>query len=123
MLCWNGWGITSNPHTMKKTIVGAVVVVVGIAGALWFSQKGSTHTYQNIIQTQEVEKRVEVDALQKQVNDALTASSTAIEERAKNAYNAAKRQAEVEIELEVTAKYRAQLEAREKELQKESVAY
>ena len=65
----------------------------------------------------------EVDALDGRIQDALTASSSDVEARAGAAYTNAKHQAEVEIKLQVTSAYRAELEKREKALQKESVTY
>lgn len=100
---------------MKNKIIVAVALVVVAAGAYY--AKGSTNViqYQKSVETVEVE----VDALQKRLDDALTASSTEIEARANAAYNNAKNKAELETKLQATSAYRAEVEAQEKTLMKQ----
>lgn len=103
---------------MKRKHI-AIVIVVGLAlGGVALIKKDSPIEY---IQgeTQVVEKTVEVETLQKRIGDAITASSTDIETQAQNAYNETKAQAQKEVELEVTRKYRAEIEAREAELEEQ----
>jgi len=105
---------------MKKTIIYALVAVAVVAVVFYFGLQTKTVEYIKEIETQEVIKNVEVDVLDARIKDAIASSSQEIETRAQKAYDDAKRQAEVEIELDVTTKYRAELEARELELQKEA---
>ena len=101
---------------MKKTII--IVVLIALLGACaWYTtKKGSVTEYVQKTET----KEVLVDALDKQIADAIQASSTEIEIRAKNAYENAKHQAEAEVKLQVTTEYRKSLEAKEKELMKDA---
>lgn len=102
-----------------KQVLLLVMIGIGLAlGGVALINKGSTVEY---IQgeTQVVEKTVEVETLQKRIDDAITASSTDIETQAQNAYNETKAQAKKEVELEVTRKYRAEIEAREAELEEQ----
>lgn len=101
---------------MTKYIAIAVIII--IAAIVYFASRESTVEY--IKETVTETKEIEVDALEAAVREAIAASSTDIEAKAKSAYDDAKRQAEVEIELQVTAEYREKIEAREKELQKEA---
>lgn len=97
---------------MKKIIIVAVVVsIIAALGFLAFVKPKSI-VYETKTETQQVE----VDALQKQIEDAITASSTETEAKARKAYDDAKKQAELEIELAVTAQYRKDIEEKEKEL-------
>jgi hypothetical protein len=102
-----------------KYIVVVVAVAIAIVGFLSF--KKAPIEYIRHEETKEI--TVEVDALESKISAAIASSSTEIEARAKAAYENAKHQAEVEIKLSVTAAYRAELEKKEKELQKESKAY
>ena len=103
-------------YHMKKTILIVVVVALLGAGAWYITTKGSVTKYVKQTET----KEVLVDALDKQIADAIQASSTEIEIRAKNAYGEAKRRAEDEVKLQVTTEYRKSLEAKEKELMKDA---
>ena len=110
--------IVNNINNMKRKHI-AIVIVVGLAlGGVALIKKDSPIEY---IQgeTQVVEKTVEIETLQKRIDDAITASSTDIETQAQNAYNETKAQAQKEVELEVTRKYRAEIEAREAELEEQ----
>ena len=105
-------------------IVTIVGVIAAFGGAIWYadhSQKGQV--YIRDTQTKEVKVDVPVDALDTQVKNAIAASSTEIAAKAQAAYDAAKHQAEVEVELSVTADYKTKIEEREQKLKKESVAY
>ena len=102
---------------MKQVII--LVTVVGLIAISWryYAQEEVIEYIQG--ETQVVEKTVEVETLQKRIGDAITASSTDIETQAQNAYNETKAQAQKEVELEVTRKYRAEIEAREAELEEQ----
>lgn len=106
---------------MKYTLIIVAVVLIGIGVSAYLGFYNTKESYERVTETKEVE--VKVDALEKQIADAIQASSTEIEVRAQNAYEATKRQAEVEVELAVRTAYREKLEVKEKELQKESIDY
>lgn len=105
---------------MKKYIIVVLVVVIAVA---LFATSKKTIEVTNPLKVEVKEVEVKVDALQAKVDAAIASSSNEIETRAKHAYSIAKRNAEVEIELAVRAEYKKELDKREKELQKESVAY
>lgn len=105
------------------TIIVISSVVIGVAAVVFFKTYDGSVTVQNNEKTVEVAKEVKVDLLESQIKDAISASSTAIEARAQKAYDDAKHQAELEIELEVRTQYVAEQDAKVKELQKESIAY
>ncbi len=92
-----------------------IALVVGVLGIIAFNSFG-TVSYES---TEPVEKvtTLEVDMLKKQIEEAITASSTVIETEAKKAYDEKKSQMELEVELSVTRKFREELEARESELE------
>lgn len=108
---------------MKKLITGIIAVAVLAGIGFYQYNKMAAASVVKYEAPKTVEKEVTVDELNKRINDALEASSTEIETKAKNAYIAAEHQAQVEIELAVTSAYRAEVEKKEKALQKESVLY
>ena len=108
---------------MKKTIIYALVAVAVVAGVFYFGLQSKTVEYIKEVEKQEVVKNVEVDVLDARIKDAIASSSQEIETRAKNAYNEARRQAEVEVELEVRTQYLKEQDVKVKELQKESILY
>jgi len=101
---------------MKKLLIVAIALV---AAAIWYFNSHATPlSYTKEAEVQQVQ--VEVDALEKRIEASIAASSTAIEARAKAAYENAKRQAEVEIRLQETTAYKMEIEKKEKELMKET---
>lgn len=106
---------------MKQVII--LVTVVGLIAISWryYAQEEVIEYIQG--ETQVVEKTVEVETLQKRVDEAITASSTEIEIEAQKAYTEAKEQIQKEIELNVTTQYRKEIEEREAQLAKETQVY
>lgn len=102
---------------MNKYVVITIVLGVILGGiALFYPSK----IVVNNTQPQEVkveEKVVEKEKLDALIEAALTASSTAIEAEAYEAYTETRRQLENEVMLNVTTEYRKQIEAREAELE------
>lgn len=103
--------------TIKRIVaVGGIVGLLGVGAYTampLLTEKVEYHT-------ETVTEEVTVDALDVAIAEAKVASSTDIEARAQAAYEAAKRQAEVEVELRVTAEYRKRIEEREAALEKEA---
>ena len=97
-----------------KYITLVIVLGVILGGIAYY--KGSVQTY---TAPEVVEKNVtvEVETLQKRIDDALTASSTEIETESKKAFDEKQKQLKTEVELNVTRKYRAEIEKREAELE------
>lgn len=106
---------------MKKLKYIAIPLVAAVGIFAFMHLPTKTIEVTNETKTEVVE--VEVDPLEEAIASALAASSTEIEEKARKAYEGAKRQAEVEIELQVRSQYLEEQEVKVKELQKESVAY
>ncbi len=102
---------------MRHAIIAVIVGLVSVG--IWQSGAFAKPT-EYIRQTETKEVKVEVDLFKKQVADSKAASSTEIEARAKAAYENAKYQAELEVELQVTSAYRAELEEKEKKLMEEA---
>lgn len=103
---------------MKKTITIVIVLGVILGGiALFYPSKIEVKNPepQTVVETEFVEKE-RLDSL---IETALTASSTAIEAEAQEAYNDAKKKAETEIKLRVTSEYRKEIEAREAALEEQ----
>ena len=95
----------------------AIVVVLSLGGAFFFTKE--VEYTAPIMEVIEKEVTVEVETLEKRIEDALTASSTEIETEAQKAFEEKKLQMQKEIELEVTRAYRAEIEAREATLEAE----
>lgn len=104
---------------MKYAITGVVVALIG--GGYWLSQPVVAENVQTVIQT--VTETVEVSELDRRIEEAQNASSSAIEDAAKAAYEETKKQKLLEVELRVTSEYRAEIEQRETELEKEAGLY
>lgn len=107
---------------IRRILMGGLTLAIvggGLTLGYKYMEAKSVITVVNQVET----KEVTVDALDKRIADALTASSTDIEVKAKKAYDDAKHQAEVDITLSVTAKYRGELQKKEEVLQKESKTY
>lgn len=113
-----------NPRGVNNKNMKKIIIVMAIG---FFVTSISTFLYLEKVKKpteyirEEVTKEIRVDELENRINDAKNASSTEIEVRAKNAYEVAKRQAELEVELNVRTKYRLELEAKEKALMEEEV--
>ena len=97
---------------MKKIIL-VVIVLAALTGGYALTQKEPVE----YIAPQVIEKEVEVETLQKRIDNAISASSTATEAVAKKAYEEAKEKAETEIALRITTEYRKEVEQREAELE------
>lgn len=103
---------------MKVVIAGGVVaVIIGIGG--YFVPVHYTAVQDSVTEvvTEVVTHEVPVDALTKRIQDAQTASSSAIEAQAKAAYDEEKQRLLLEIELQVTRDYRKEIENRESKLE------
>lgn len=99
---------------MKRILIYVIAAGVILGGVTLIRP----HTIEYITQEgQTIENTVEVDALQKRIDDAINASSTAIEAAAQQAYEDAKVKAQTEIELEVTQTYNKEIDAREAALE------
>lgn len=104
---------------MKKILTIALIgSVISALGFLALMKKP-------VVYEKEVEKivteEITIDELDERIKNALAASSTEIEVRAKNAYQVAKEKAELEVQLNVTAQYRKEIEEKEKDLMDKSV--
>lgn len=98
-----------------KYIIIAVIVLGVILGGIKFTQP-TEYTAPEVV---EKEVTIEVETLRKRIDAALTASSTEIENEAQKAFEEKRKQLETEVELDVTRKYRAEIEAREAELEEQ----
>jgi hypothetical protein len=101
---------------MKHLVIGVIVIGL-ILGGITYTKKDKIQYTKG--DTQIVEKTVEVETLQKRIDDAIHASSTAIESEAQKAFETKKMQLQTEIELEVTRAYRAEIEERESKLEEQ----
>ncbi len=102
---------------MKRFYIVGILIGLLVIGGIALSK--DTTEYEAVDSIVTVEKEVEVSTLEKRLNDALEANSEAIEAQAQAAYDAAKRQAEAAIELEVVKTFQDEVEALETELEKE----
>jgi len=101
---------------MKKLIItGVVLSLIGVA--VWFLPSKVEVVTQ---EAQVVEKEVEVDALEKSINDAQDAKKADIEAVANKAWQEAYDQEMKKIELEVIKSFNAKLDTRQIELEKET---
>lgn len=104
---------------MKPLVISVIGLAVILGGITLTKPKAIKYEQVETI----VEKTVEVETLQKRIDDAITASSTDIELKAKEAYEETKKQAQKTIELEVRTKYENELKAKRIELEKETKVY
>lgn len=102
---------------MKPILVTLAIALLGVGGTYAYKAQNASVSYEKEITVETVE--VEVETLQKRVSDAQEASKGDIEAKAKEAYDKAVNQALLEIELEVTATYRKEIEAKEAELEEQ----
>jgi hypothetical protein len=98
---------------MNTALILAGIAVLGVGGVYW--AQNEPVSYEKEVKVETVE--VEVETLSKRITEAQEASKADIEAKAKEAYDKAVSQALLEIELEVTATYRQEIEAREAELE------
>lgn len=100
-----------NQYTKKsyKKYIVLALFIAGVVATITFN-KGTTITYENLEKAVPTIKTVEVqvpeDMLKKQIDEAITASSTAIEAEVKKAADAKRTQMEADIALTVIAKYK-----------------
>lgn len=106
---------------MKRLAIA--VIVVGVLGGITYL--GTRPSVTEYVAPQEVvvEKEVQVDALDKAIKDAQTASKSDIEGIAKKAYDEAYSQEMKKVELEVIKSFGEKLDARQTELEKETKVY
>jgi hypothetical protein len=109
---------------MKRTIsafIGVVLIAtVGIV-AKWEVIKDNFGSVEYRVQTEVVTE--EVDALDARIQKAIEGGAEDTENKAREAYEAAKTQAELEIKLKVTGEYRAEVEKMEEDLKKQTTSY
>lgn len=107
---------------MRKIILVVVLLVLAVSAL-------SLIPSETVIEQQStpevVEKTIieEVPQLDNRIIDAINASSTAIEEEAKKAYEERKQQLETQIKLEVTRAYKQEIDARVVALEKQTKEY
>lgn len=97
-----------------KYVTIVIVLIVILGGIAYYKGSVSTYTAPEVV---EKKVEVEVEPLEKRIENALNASSTQIEAEAKKAYDEKRAQLETEVELNVTRTYRAEIEKRESELE------
>ena len=104
-------------------LIGGVILLIAGATLTYFEQRNPIeYTATPPVQApQQVIKQE--DMLESRIKQAQEAKKGEIEIEAQKAKDASIKQALLEIELEVTTTYRKEIEAKEKELQAQSVAY
>ena len=106
---------------MKRLAI-AVTVVGVILGGIALTQVGTVEEYVAPVEVV-VEKEVQVDALDKAIQEAQSAKKEEIESVAQKAYEDAKTQELKKIELDVIKTFGEKLDARQVELEKETKVY
>lgn len=101
-----------------KTLLIAIVIVGVLGGGIAIYKQKPVEYIQTAVQTKEVVK--EVNPLDVRIENAINASSTQIEAESKQAYETKKSQMQTEVKLAVTRTYRAEIEAKEAELEKQA---
>lgn len=93
-----------------------------MGGAYFYSNSGIDYIAPITIEKEVIKETIvsDIDVRIKQAQDSARAE---VETKAQSAYNKAYEQAMLEIELEVTSKFRGEIEEREKVLQESSSAY
>jgi len=107
---------------MKRILIGITIIAVGGAGLYLFSDNTETYTAPEVI-TNIVTEIEEVDALNQMIEDAITASSTSIQEAAQEAFDATVERLEKKIELDVRRGQQEEGELKIEELEKEVGEY
>jgi hypothetical protein len=100
----------------------AIVVTIGVVIMVGITLLSSEVKYTSP-EVVEVEKEVEVDALEQAIKSSQNAKMSEIEAVAQQAYNDAKDREMKKIELEVITEFNKKLEERKIELQKETRVY
>jgi len=100
----------------------AIVVTIGVVIMVGITLLSSEVNYTSP-EVVEVEKEVEVDALEQAIKSSQNAKMSEIEAVAQQAYNDAKDREMKKIELEVITEFNKKLEERKIELQKETRVY
>lgn len=108
---------------MTKYIIVAVIVCGVILGGIALKSNEVEEFVAPAVVEKLVTQEVEVETLQKRIDDAITASSTDIESASQKAYEDMKTQMRKEIELQVRTAYENELKAKRIELEKEVGAY
>jgi hypothetical protein len=106
----------------QKIMLFSALLVIGFISSVAFG----IYDFGNVSferQTVEVEKIVEVNELEKRINDALHAKANEINEVGVKARDEAQQQLRDSIELEVREAYSKELEVKELELRKKQKAY
>lgn len=106
---------------MKKVFVATGVVAVLLGAAHYANKPIVAENVQTVIET--VTQTVEVSELTKRIEDEQNAQRSDVEALARTAYEETYAQKMLEIELRVTSEYRAEIEKREVELEKEVGVY
>lgn len=108
---------------MKRILIGLTMMLCGGVGFYFVTQQKPVE-YKAVPEVQAPQQVIkQEDMLQARIKQAQEAKKGEIEIEAQKAKDAAISQALLEIELEVTTAYRKEIEAKEKELQAQSVAY
>jgi hypothetical protein len=97
------------------TILGGIVAVAGLV--LFVVPTTQEYVTERVVVE---EKTVEVDTLQKRIEDAQAAAQASTTEKAQAAYDAVLKEEAARIELEIRKAYRKELETKEIELEKQS---
>lgn len=105
-----------------KTIL-PIVVVIGLLGALVYSYMSEPTTYEAQNETVVVEKEVEVDNLEKRIEDAQNAAQAEIEAKAQAEYDAVYTAEMAKVKAEVLLEVEQEIEAQRLEVESQIQAY
>ena len=100
----------------------SVVIIAVVLGGIYFVTKPTNMSY-TAPEVVEVEKEVQVDALENAIQSAQEAKKSDMEAIAQKAYDDAFTQEMKKIELEVIADFNKKIDARQIELEKETKVY
>ena len=103
-----------------KYIIITVIVLGAILGGIALKPQVTEYVAPEVV---EVEKTVEVDALEQAIKAAQDATRSEVEQVAEKAYDDAYTQGMKKIELQVIKEFNDKLEARQIELEKETKTY
>lgn len=104
---------------MKTIIIAAGIALVVGGFVLYYAPSTTVEQKQEVV----VEKIIEIDSLDARIKAAQESARAAIEEEARLLYEQSVEQGLLDVELEVRKTHRLELEAIEKEKQKESISY
>lgn len=105
-----------------KTIL-PIVVVIGLLGALVYQYMSEPTTYSSQNETVVVEKEVEVDNLEKKIEDAQNAASGEIEAKAQAEYDAVYQAEMAKVKAQVLLEAEQEIEAQRLEVESQIQAY